>query len=692
MVKDGAGNDLWSSTWAEPNNAYIEWADMSEDGTKIAVVTSNNRLYLLDASTGAQNWYATLPTLSFDVSISGDGNYIVCAADEVYVFLSTSNTPVYHWGDFVNSPVISYYSSYITASNADYVYLYTLNGTEIWSYPIDLGTFNPGKSCAISDDGSHIIIADASTNYNIYYLTSVPDTNISYNAYYTSGTILYLSDTTTITLAVDYIAPSITSYWKVDNEAYHTYSGPFTLSSYSEGNHTLYYYSEDSYGNTETTKNLNFYLDKNPPSITITSPVDGSWVNSSFTITWSGSDSGSGVEHYEIRIDSGTWHDVGTSTFYNFMGVEDGQHTIDVRALDMFSHEGLDSVTVYVDGTKPTLNITSPLDDNIIAYSDVLVSWTASDDASGIDHYEVKMNNGNWINVGMSTTYTFSSLEDKNYTVYVKAIDRAGNSIIKSASFTVDTTPPELQITSPAHETIFDCSDVTIEWTASDNVSGIDHYELKISNDNWVNVGTNTTHTFHSLADKNYTAYVKAIDLAGNNIIKSIMFTVDTTSPTIQTIAPKSNAIITKSAITIQWSGSDNTTDIDHYEIKLDNGDWINVGKNTSYTFSGVKDGKHVIKIRAYDMAGNYEEKTINVLVNTNPFSPHGPYKGLPLYLIIIAIVIVVLIVLMMRRRKKVMGQYQQVKPPQQLEQSQIQPTQQQGQSQPQQPTKENIQ
>jgi len=91
---------------------------------------------------------------------------------------------------------------------------------------------------------------------------------------------------------------------------------------------------------------------------------------------------------------------------------------------------------------------------------------------------------------------------------------------------------------------------------------------------------------------------------------------------------------------------------VDHYEVKIDSEDYVNVGLNTTYTFEGVSDGAHTFHIKVVDKAGNYRETSVYVKVDTNPFSPFGPYMGIPLYLLIGIIVVVTLFVVMKRKKK----------------------------------------
>jgi hypothetical protein len=58
---------------------------------------------------------------------------------------------------------------------------------------------------------------------------------------------------------------------------------------------------------------------------------------------------------------------------------------------------------------------------------------------------------------------------------------------------------------------------------------------------------------------------------------------------------------------------------ISHYEIRLDGGAWTNVGANTTYTFTQLADGSHIIDIRTVDKVRNIQQSTVSFTVNTSP-------------------------------------------------------------------------
>ena len=379
-------------------------------------------------------------------------------------------------------------------------------------------------------------------------------------------------------------------------------STSYTFTGLSEGSHTVDVRAFDQAGNIGS-DSVTFTVDITPPSVNITSPSDGEYVNTTdVTITWSGDDN-IGIDHYEVRIDDGSWIDVGSSTSYTFTGLSEGSHVVDVKVIDRAGNIDMDSVSFTVDITAPTVQITSPSDGDIIGSSNVTVTWSGSDNY-GIDHYEVRIDGGSWINVGTSTEYTFTDLSEGNHTVDVRAFDFAGNIGSDSVTFTVQLEALSVQIISPPNGSYIGTQDVEVVWSGS---GSIDHYEVRIDGGSWINVGTNTSYTFTGLSEGSHTVDVQVIGTGGEVAMDSVTFIVDVTSPSITLISPSNESYINQRDITVEWSGSDNYG-IDHYEVRIDGGSWINVDGYTSYTFRNLAEGQHIVDIRAIDYAGNIGE------------------------------------------------------------------------------------
>jgi peptide/nickel transport system substrate-binding protein len=65
---------------------------------------------------------------------------------------------------------------------------------------------------------------------------------------------------------------------------------------------------------------------------------------------------------------------------------------------------------------------------------------------------------------------------------------------------------------------------------------------------------------------------------------------------------------INQSSVTFSWTGNDPDGEIEKYEYRKDEGNWIDHGLNTSYTWSGYAEGPHKFEVRAQDNKGVYSE------------------------------------------------------------------------------------
>ncbi|MFO7991325.1 MAG: Ig-like domain-containing protein [Thermoplasmata archaeon] len=86
------------------------------------------------------------------------------------------------------------------------------------------------------------------------------------------------------------------------------------------------------------------------------------------------------------------------------------------------------------DDQPPNVSITSPNQEDQIASNSVTIEWNGSDD-NGIDHYEIKRDNGTWIDVGSSTSYDYTGLSEDNHTVYVTAYDTINQTATDNVTF-----------------------------------------------------------------------------------------------------------------------------------------------------------------------------------------------------------------------------------------------------------------
>lgn len=117
---------------------------------------------------------------------------------------------------------------------------------------------------------------------------------------------IYVNVETRFTLeAVDEGFGLLYTLFKIDEGAWINYSSSFTLAGYTDGHHTVYYFSVDKAGNEETTKARSIILDSTSP--TTTCNPEGGTFSERITIILTVTDSGSSVSKTYYRIGEGEW-------------------------------------------------------------------------------------------------------------------------------------------------------------------------------------------------------------------------------------------------------------------------------------------------------------------------------------------------------------------------------------------------
>ncbi|MEK7131697.1 MAG: hypothetical protein AAB797_03125 [Patescibacteria group bacterium] len=126
--------------------------------------------------------------------------------------------------------------------------------------------------------------------------------------------------------------------------------------------------------------------------------------------------------------------------------IEDGQWYFHAQLRNANGWGQVSHFPIKIDTQKPNLEVNEvPRED--ITYPKVKFSLTASDAMSGIDQFEVQIDNAQsqtWNDDG-SHVYETSALDPGRHTLIVKVFDKAGNSVVDSLEFNISAiNPPEI--------------------------------------------------------------------------------------------------------------------------------------------------------------------------------------------------------------------------------------------------------
>lgn len=270
---------------------------------------------------------------------------------------------------------------------------------------------------------------------------------------------------------------------------------------------------------------------------------------------------------YDLTLNSasGKWEATITApgkTSYNLAG---GYYNVSVEATNEAGTKGSADAST-VDGLKlvvketvaPVITIVSPTAGAYVANSKQPVVFNITDETggSGVDISTLVVKQDGTavaaanithtaITNGYSMTYTPSAaLSDGSHTVTINCKDHDGNAAAeKSTTYTVDTVPPTLNVTSPADGLITAASSVTVAGTTNDATSSpvVITVSLNGTDQGTIPVGTGGTFSkVVTLKEGSNTIIVKAKDAAGKESSVTRTVTLDTSVPKIKaaTITP----------------------------------------------------------------------------------------------------------------------------------------------------------
>ena len=276
---------------------------------------------------------------------------------------------------------------------------------------------------------------------------------------------------------------------------------------------------------------------------------------------------------------------------------------IRIAIVSDINRDGIEEVVVYDDfGGSHLISFT---------YSTYTLFWT-----SGYGHY------------GMDT------IQDVDGDGLKDVVGTCSCNVTYCLGGSYDDAYPSVILASPEDNANVSSTNITLQVEADDSQSGVDYveiyvryplpsYEIYIATYN-PNTGYYEV-TLTNLNEGKYKWYAYAYDKVGySKGTTTAYFTIDMTPPSISIASPTNNSQVRSSKVAIWWSGSDAASGIDHYEIRIDDGQWTNVGANISYTFTKVSDGSHRVAVRAVDKVGLSKETSIGFIVNISLIGDPG--------------------------------------------------------------------
>ncbi|MFN8472230.1 MAG: hypothetical protein U0822_08580 [Anaerolineae bacterium] len=375
----------------------------------------------------------------------------------------------------------------------------------------------------------------------------------------------------TITLtASDNLSGVKATYYILDGGAT---QGSTSVSVVDEGIHSLEFWSVDNADNVEAHHTVQLKIDKTPPTISHTQSPDANangWNNTTVTVHFICADALSGIASCT------GWTG---STNNGVSAASEGQsQPVPGTAVDNAGNTATDPATVSIDETAPKITAAADRAANGNGWynADVSVAFTCADQGavqSGI--------------ATCSATQTVS--EGANQSATGTATDAAGNSAsITLSGLNVDKTPPLLSgaATTPPNARGWYHADVTVQWTCSDALSGID--------------GGCPTDSTVTGEGNNLSAIASVADRAGNSASASVGgIQIDRTPPTTLISAPTGWV---NADVSVMLAANDGLSGVDATYYIVDGS-----ATQTGTSFALSTEGVHTVEYWSVDRAGNEE-------------------------------------------------------------------------------------
>ncbi|PLX95818.1 MAG: hypothetical protein C0621_03135, partial [Desulfuromonas sp.] len=366
-------------------------------------------------------------------------------------------------------------------------------------------------------------------------------------------------------------------------------------SALTSGGHQIAVREQDAAGNWSAYVSHSFTIDVNAPQVsvnTFTSPsnLDPQYIYGTVE---------AGASIYSVTLNgySALFNQTGQDWNSRLEGFMSGANEILVTAKDGALNSGQASVTIVYDTEAPNGNILAPLPGTTNnATPQLLYSTSDNDLVESVDVYL----DGSLL--AISSGETFPTLSEGGHNLSLEIFDRAGNSrSIGPLSFTVDTTLPTLNVSSPTNGVTVATDQPTVIFTSDGAVTAT------IDGTDWAGVASGEM--LPVLTEGGHLLVLNAQDTAGNQLSRSINFTVDTISPVVTVQSPSSGYVTTQTP-QLLYTVDDGSASV---EVKVD-GLVLPVSSGDTLSLS---DGGHTLTVTAVDGVGNSTTSSASLTVDT---------------------------------------------------------------------------
>jgi parallel beta-helix repeat protein len=237
--------------------------------------------------------------------------------------------------------------------------------------------------------------------------------------------------------------------YSINDGGYQILSSPYDIDTgnWNDGDYKVEVQAKDTSDN-EKTVVYHFYVDMNPPTITLNSPGNNSMINAGSLIEFTISDAN--IDEVTYTKNSGVPTSLYQPYTINPYGWSDGDYIVTVYADDKAGNTNERWYKFILDKTFPQITLNSPVNGSIL--QDSSLDFEISDEH--LNSAEYKINQGTLSIFEAPYDLDTSEWEDGEYRITIKADDSVGNTNEKWFLFKKDSTSPSIVSISPNDNSI----------------------------------------------------------------------------------------------------------------------------------------------------------------------------------------------------------------------------------------------
>ncbi len=387
-----------------------------------------------------------------------------------------------------------------------------------------------------------------------------------------------------------------------------------TTADFSEGNHTIIIYANDSASNVDS-QEVNFSVDLTKPQLQLASPAHENRYEdtSDIDLNYSVSDNLELDKCYRV-LNSNPKQEISGCQNTTLNGLSNQNHSLTLYVNDTAGNTNSTTIWFIVNVTELVVTPQNPENSSYINTTSVWANATTNKGAVGCN---VSLDSGANQTMANSTEINWykniDPVSEGSHDLRFFCRDQEGN--ITSSDFvyfTVDTTEPSLDVDSPVQNNKYQTTTIDINYSASDLYAI--NCSRSVDGGAFVDIGCSNTSVVLGQGEHNIT--IKVTDQAGNTNLSVVDFVVDTVAPEISIISPR-NQTYTYSTLDFNVSSTEILSQCWYSLDSAENKSMTEINNTYFANTTQVADSQHTIEFYCNDTAGNTGTNSTEFTVDT---------------------------------------------------------------------------